>query len=188
MTVHPSADHADIWASFKHGAHGNTTSTQTAPVIDRDPLSPIKRQCFDLLDDLDRICYHGCVLDNADIGAIQAKLQILRINLNVHWQADTQHQQAQAPQGAPDPTGPAPQEPTPVPAAILDQPLGHGRVKRLEVVGPDLATAYCSLARQVTLINFLLADGRNTAASYHAKRAVSSIEQVVNSPRFIFHD
>lgn len=185
MTVYPSADHADIWASFKHGAHDNTTSTQTAPVIDRGPLSPIERQCFDLIDDLDRICYQGCVLYNADIGTIQAKLQILRLNLNAQLATDTQHKQARSPQSAPDPTGPATQEPAPVPAAILDQPLNHGRV---ELVGPDRAAAYCSLARQVTLINFLLAVGKNADASYHAKRAADSIERVENLPRFISHD
>lgn len=125
MTVHPSADQADIWASFKQ------EPAEAPQVINR---GTIQEQCFKLIDDLDRICYHGCVLDNADIGAIQAKLQILRINLNVHWQADTQHKQAQPPQGAPDAAGPAPQEPAPVPAAILDQPLGHVWVERLEVV------------------------------------------------------
>lgn len=90
MTVYSSADQADVWASFKQ----NPT-----PV---PKLGFIQQQCFDLIDDLDRICYHGCVLDNTDIGTIQAKLQVLRIHLNVLWQADTEHQQARPPQGAPD--------------------------------------------------------------------------------------
>lgn len=39
---------------------------------------------FKLLDDLQEICHDGCTLDDYKIGAIQGKLMILRINLNVH--------------------------------------------------------------------------------------------------------
>jgi hypothetical protein len=75
MTVYPSADHADFWAAFKGKPEERPTTANDLP-------SFVARDCFKLLDDLQRICYHGCSLTNAEIGAIQAKLIVLRINLN----------------------------------------------------------------------------------------------------------
>ena len=83
MTVHPTVDHADVWAAHKQ------------PKADQDPmeqlgqLSLLDRQCFQLLDDLQIICHRGCNLDSAAIGSIQAKLIILRINLNIRHGIDT---------------------------------------------------------------------------------------------------
>jgi len=42
-----------------------------------------------MLDDLQQLTYSGCVLDNDQIGSIQAKLMILRINLNVQYRVNT---------------------------------------------------------------------------------------------------
>jgi len=82
MTVYPSVDHADFWASYKqaHKAGLDQESTRTPMLIE---------DCFRVLDDLQRICHDGCQLDAHDIGSIQAKLIILRINLNVHFRRDT---------------------------------------------------------------------------------------------------
>jgi hypothetical protein len=79
MTTYPTADHADMWAAYKQPKAETTAG-----------LSYIVRDMFRLLDDLQRITYDGCDLDNADIGAIQAKLSILRINLNVHHGVHTE--------------------------------------------------------------------------------------------------
>lgn len=97
MTVHPTVDHADFFAAYKRPQ----ALPELNPAIDHHrrqyqcemerlaQLAHLDRQCFDLLDDLQRICHHGCNLSNADIGAIQAKLIILRINLNVRHGVNT---------------------------------------------------------------------------------------------------
>lgn len=77
MTVHPTADHADFWAAYKK--HRPAVSDLPRDVAD----------CFRLLDDLQRTCHDGCELDDADIGAIQGKLIVLRIILNNHHGVDT---------------------------------------------------------------------------------------------------
>jgi hypothetical protein len=78
MTVYPSADHADFWAAYKQ-----------KPAPKSTPIPLAARDCFALLDDLQRICYPGVSLTNSDIGSIQAKLTILRINLNVLYGLNT---------------------------------------------------------------------------------------------------
>lgn len=99
MTVHPTADHADVFACYKQVTVDPLP--ELSPAIDHQvhqercelerlaALARLDRQCFDLLDDLQRICHDGCVLDNAKIGSIQAKLIILRINLNVRHGVNT---------------------------------------------------------------------------------------------------
>ena len=82
MTVYPSADHADFWASYKQARKAGLDQEST-----RTPM--LIEDCFRVLDDLQRICHHGCQLDAHDIGSIQAKLIILRINLNVHFGLNT---------------------------------------------------------------------------------------------------
>jgi hypothetical protein len=95
MTVYRSVDEADVWASFKRPL------PETNPSIDHelaearvqreklDKLSLMDRQCFELLDDLQRLTPPGCVLGDAEIGSIQAKLSILRINLNIRHGVNT---------------------------------------------------------------------------------------------------
>lgn len=69
---------------------------QCDPWQDNSPLPSIAhlplsiRDSFKILDDLQEICHDGCVLDDAKIGAIQAKLIIIRINLNVHFGVSTE--------------------------------------------------------------------------------------------------
>jgi hypothetical protein len=99
MTVYPTADHADFFAAYKRPAVD--PMPELNPAIDHQihqercelerlaALAHIDRQCFELLNDLQRICHHGCSLSNADIGAIQAKLIILRINLNIRHGVNT---------------------------------------------------------------------------------------------------
>ena len=54
-----------------------------------EKLPRIVGDTFKLVDDLQRICHDGCVLDNESIGSIQAKLIILRICLNIHHGVST---------------------------------------------------------------------------------------------------
>jgi hypothetical protein len=82
MTVYRSVDEADFWASYKQAKRAAQDQE-----INRTPM--IIEDCFKVLDDLQRICHDGCQLDAHDIGSIQAKLTILRINLNVHFHRDT---------------------------------------------------------------------------------------------------
>lgn len=105
MTVYPTADHADFFASFKQPLP-ELNPALDAEIASRrikqerfDELPILVKQCFAHLDDLQRITHDGCVLDDADIGAIQAKLIILRINLNVHHGVDTEqlHQRQDGP-------------------------------------------------------------------------------------------
>jgi hypothetical protein len=89
VTVYPSVDAADFWADFKRPL------PEIDPVYDRpviearvlneqlDKLPLLDRQCFELLDDLQRIAHLGCELTPEDIGLIRAKLIFLRINLNI---------------------------------------------------------------------------------------------------------
>lgn len=86
MTVHPTVDHADFFAAYKRP---QALPEHQCELERLAQLAHLDRQCFDLLDDLQRICHHGCSLSNADIGAIQAKLIILRINLNVRHGVNT---------------------------------------------------------------------------------------------------
>lgn len=100
MTVHPTVDHADFFAAYKQPTIDPLPELN--PAIDHmirenqcelerlAQLGHLDRQCFDLLDDLQRICHDGVgTLGPADIGAIQAKLIILRINLNVRHGVNT---------------------------------------------------------------------------------------------------
>jgi hypothetical protein len=100
MSVYPSADNADVFACYKQKA-------DITPLPELDPalaaqirinrekreafagLPRIVRDTFSLVDDLQRICHDGCVLDNDAIGSIQAKLIILRICLNIHHGVST---------------------------------------------------------------------------------------------------
>jgi hypothetical protein len=100
MTVYRSADHADVFACYKQ-QQSVTPLPELDPALDvriaasrmqaeafkGQPL--IVKDMFKLIDDLQRICKDGCVLDNASIGSIQAKLIMLRINLNVHHGVNT---------------------------------------------------------------------------------------------------
>lgn len=87
MTVYASADSADVFASHKV----RETVAPTARLTRLSELPLIDRQCFTLLDDLQQICHNGVSLSNADIGAIQAKLIILRVNLNIRHNVNTPH-------------------------------------------------------------------------------------------------
>lgn len=97
MTVHPTVDHADFFAAYKrpqalpelNPAVDHQIRQQQCELERLAQLAHLDRQCFDLLDDLQRICHHGCSLSNADISSIQAKLIILRINLNVRHGVNT---------------------------------------------------------------------------------------------------
>jgi hypothetical protein len=100
MTVYRSADHADVFACYKQ-------KQPIKPLPELDPMLDVMlanqrkqkealaqlplmvQDMFRLIDDLQRICHDGCVLDNASIGSIQAKLIMLRINLNVHHGVNT---------------------------------------------------------------------------------------------------
>jgi len=84
MIVHASPDEADFWADYKHqcAAYKDAkTKLLSYPLL--------VQQMFTLLDDLQQITHNGCVLDAATIGSIQAKLIILRIDLNVHFGVNT---------------------------------------------------------------------------------------------------
>jgi hypothetical protein len=97
MTVHSSADAANLWnsptfkermkayATLEHEIHCSKVNREKMLAL---PL--MVKDCFRLLDDLQRICHSGCKLDDADIGSIQAKLILLRINLNVHHGVSTE--------------------------------------------------------------------------------------------------
>lgn len=100
MTVHPTADHADFWAAYKRPAANPLPELN--PAVDHQirenqcelerlaKLAHLDRQCFEMLDDLQRICHDGVgTLGPAEVGAIQAKLIILRINLNVRHGVNT---------------------------------------------------------------------------------------------------
>lgn len=100
MTVYPTADHADFFAAYKRSAVDPLP--ELSPAIDHQihqercelerlaALAHLDRQCFDLLDDLQRICHDGVgTLGPAEVGAVQAKLIILRINLNVRHGVNT---------------------------------------------------------------------------------------------------
>jgi hypothetical protein len=100
MTVYRSADHADVFACYKQqqpitplpelspALEAKIVATRReAEAFEGQPL--IVKDMFGLVDDLQRICKDGCVLDNNSIGSIQAKLIILRINLNVHHGLNT---------------------------------------------------------------------------------------------------
>jgi hypothetical protein len=105
MTVYPSVDHADFFASHKWPL------PELNPAIDAELAAQRRRKeawsalplmvkdSFRLLDDLQRITHNGCVLDDADIGAIQAKLIFLRICLNIQNGVDTKqlHQRQDGP-------------------------------------------------------------------------------------------
>lgn len=108
MSVYPSVESADVFASHKPSA---TPLPELNPRLDHviaehrhqqasiEQLPHLAKSSFELLDDLQRICYSGCTLDDESIGSIQAKLIILRINLNVLFKVHTQaplHQQSQA--------------------------------------------------------------------------------------------
>ena len=71
---------------------------QDSPLPSIAHLPPAIRDAFEVIDDLQRICHDGCVLDDSQIGAIQGKLIILRILLNIHHGVDTpqlgQHSQS----------------------------------------------------------------------------------------------
>jgi hypothetical protein len=100
MTVYPSVDHADFFASHKWPL------PELNPAIDAELAAELAAQrqrkeawsalplmvkdSFRLLDDLQRITHDGCALDDADIGAIQAKLILLRICLNIQNGVDTE--------------------------------------------------------------------------------------------------
>jgi hypothetical protein len=99
MGVYPSADQADVFSCYKQ--------QPITPLPELDPalaaqirinrekweafeeLPRIVRDTFKLVDDLQRICHDGCVLDNESIGSIQAKLILLRICLNIHHGVST---------------------------------------------------------------------------------------------------
>jgi hypothetical protein len=100
MTVYRSADHADVFACYKQqpvitplpelspALEAKIAATRKeAEAFEGQPL--IVKDMFRLVDDLQRICKDGCVLDTASIGSIQAKLIMLRINLNVHHGVNT---------------------------------------------------------------------------------------------------
>jgi hypothetical protein len=100
MSVYPSADNADVFACYKQKQPikplPELDPALTAQIkINRekresfDELSSIVKDTFRLVDDLQRICHDGCVLDNDTIGSIQAKLIILRICLNIHHGVST---------------------------------------------------------------------------------------------------
>lgn len=100
MTVYPTADHADVFSCYKQVTVDPLPELN--PAIDHQirenqcelerlaKLAHLDRQCFDLLDDLQRICHDGVgTLGPAEVGAVQAKLIILRINLNVRHGVNT---------------------------------------------------------------------------------------------------
>lgn len=94
MTVHKNNDDANMLANpnvvariEKHRALDHDIHARAVTRRRMAELPMLVNQCFDLLDGMQRITNH--TMTPAEVGSIQAKLTILRINLNVHFGVNT---------------------------------------------------------------------------------------------------
>lgn len=94
MTVHKDADHANMLKN--QGVIDRLADKQALDqsialrAVTRRRMAELPllvNQCFDLLDGMQRITNH--TMTPAEVGSIQAKMTILRINLNVHFGVNT---------------------------------------------------------------------------------------------------
>jgi hypothetical protein len=84
MTVYKDADHANM-LNNQDVVDRLTKKAATRRRLAELPL--LANQCFDLLDDMQRIT--NKTMTPEEVGSIRAKLTILRINLNVHFGVNT---------------------------------------------------------------------------------------------------
>ena len=95
MTVHKDHDAANMLTNPNVVAgiekHRAIEAEIHARALSRRRLAELPllvNQCFDLLDDMQRIT--NKTMTPEEVGSVQAKLIILRINLNVHFGVNTQ--------------------------------------------------------------------------------------------------